>query len=79
MAYEGSRPSAARETASIEVVVVLPWVPATAMGRVPSISAASASERCTTGMPSSAARTSSGLSGRIAEETTTAVVSSARW
>ncbi len=63
----------------MEVVVVLPWVPATAIGRRPSISAARASERCTTGMPSSAARSSSGLSSRIAEETTTQLASSARW
>ncbi|CAM5500941.1 hypothetical protein SFUMM280S_10462 [Streptomyces fumanus] len=78
MAYEGSRPSSARETASIEVVVVLPWVPATASGRRPSIRAARASERWTTGTPSSAARASSGLSARIAEETTTQLASSAR-
>ena len=35
MAYDGSRPSAHSATASIEVVVVLPCVPATAIGRVP--------------------------------------------
>ncbi|CAM5373790.1 hypothetical protein STENM36S_00835 [Streptomyces tendae] len=62
----------------MEVVVVLPWVPATAIGRRPFIRAARASERCTTGMPSSAARASSGLSSRIAEETTTQLASSAR-
>lgn len=79
MAYEGSRFSAESATASIDVVVVLPWVPTTAMARVPVISAARASERCTTGTESSAARTSSGLSARMALETTTQVASSARW
>ncbi len=43
-----------------------------------SIRRARASERCTTGMPSSAARASSGLSARMAEETTTQPASSAR-
>lgn len=78
MAYDGSRPSSERATASIDVVVVLPWVPATAMARRPSISEASASDRCTTGIDSSAARSSSGLSARMALETTTQVASSAR-
>ncbi len=78
MAYEGFRPSSDSDTASIEVVVVLPCVPATAIGRRPSIRRASASERWTTGMPSSAARASSGLSSRIADDTTTQVASSAR-
>ncbi|CAM5556103.1 hypothetical protein STANM309S_06472 [Streptomyces tanashiensis] len=62
----------------MEVVVVLPCVPATAIARRPSMREASASERCTTGMPSSAARASSGLSARMALETTTAEASSAR-
>ncbi len=70
MAYDGSRPSAPRLTASMLVVVVLPCVPATAMARRPPISAASASERCTTGMPRSRAAASSGLSSRMALETT---------
>ena len=78
MAYEGLRSSSLSETASIDVVVVLPCVPATAIGRSPSIRAASASDRCTTGMPSSAARASSGLSCRIADDTTTQLASSAR-
>src|SRR5665647_3014790 len=51
-------------------VVVLPCAPATATTRRPRIRAASATERCSTGMPRSRARTTSGFVGRIAEETT---------
>lgn len=78
MAYEGARLSEERATASIDVVVVLPWVPATAMARRPFIREARASERWTTGMASSFARSSSGLSARMALETTTQDASSAR-
>lgn len=49
------------------------------MARRPFIREASASERCTTGIDSSFARSSSGLSARMALETTTQDASSARW
>jgi hypothetical protein len=52
------------------VVVVLPWVPATAMPRRKRISSASISARGTIGMRCERASISSGLSGRIALDTT---------
>ena len=53
------------------VVVVLPWVPATAIERLSRISSASMSARRTTGRRLARAASSSGLSGWIAVETTT--------
>ena len=54
------------------VVVVLPWVPATAT-TVPGLThCPSASARLTTGMPRSRAARTSGLDGLMAEETTSA-------
>ena len=53
------------------VVVVLPWVPPTAMARLSRISSASMSARRTTGSRRERAASSSGLSGWIAVETTT--------
>ncbi len=56
---------------SIDDVVVLPFVPATATARCPSSSDCSAWERCSTVVPVSRARASSTLSWRIAEDATT--------
>ena len=76
MANDGSSPQCCSATVSIDVVEVLPWVPATAATRRPTVSAASAWARCTTSSPRSRAAASSGLVSRIAVETTT--VASAR-
>ena len=67
----GSSPPAASTLASSEVVVVLPWVPATAMPRRKRISSASISARGTIGMRRSRASSSSGFSALIALDTTT--------
>ena len=67
----GSRPPASSSAATIEVVVVLPWVPAIATQLFSRISSASISARRTTGMRLARAAISSGLSRLIAEETTT--------
>ena len=56
------------ELAIIEVVVVLPWVPATAIPRLRLISSASIWARCITGMPRSTAALSSGLTAGMVEE-----------
>jgi hypothetical protein len=64
------------------VVVVLPWVPPTAMFERRRISSASMSARRTTGRPRARAPTSSGLSARIALEITTTSASArfaSRW
>jgi hypothetical protein len=67
----GSSPPLSSSVATSEVVVVLPWVPATATHDFRRISSASICERCTTGRRLSRAIASSGLSRRIAVETTT--------
>ena len=67
----GSKPPASSSAATIEVVVVLPWVPAMATQLFSRISSASISARRTTGSRCARAATSSGLSGLIAEEMTT--------
>src|ERR1700757_1841304 len=56
----------------MEVVVVLPCVPATAITRRPAITEASAAARCTTRIPRLVASASSGLSGRMVLETPSA-------
>src|SRR3954469_6045858 len=71
MAKEGSAPQACTATVSIEVVDVLPWVPAAATLRRPAITEASATARGSTRRSRSRAATSSGLSERMAVETTT--------
>ena len=71
MANDGSAPQCWIATVSSEVVVVLPWVPATATARRPTITEASAPARCTTASPRRRASTSSGLDSRIAVDTTT--------
>src|SRR4051795_7701635 len=78
MAKDGSAPQACTATVSIEVVEVLPCVPATATLRRPAMTAASATARGSTRRPRSRAAASSGLSARIAVETTT-VSTSPRW
>ncbi len=67
----GSNPPESSSAATMDVVVVLPWVPATATQLFSRISSASISARRTTGRRRARAVTSSGLSGLIAEETTT--------
>ena len=67
----GSKPPASSKVATIEVVVVLPCVPAIATQRFSRISSASISARRTTGRRFARAAASSGLSRLIAVETTT--------
>ena len=55
---------------SMEVVVVLPCVPATAITRRPAMTEASAAARCRTRIPRRVASASSGLSARMALDTT---------
>ena len=62
MTKEGSFPAFCKITVTIEVVVVLPCVPATEMAVVFSSNSASAIALLTTGIPSSVALTTSGLS-----------------
>src|SRR5579883_632586 len=63
----GSKPPASSSAATMEVVVVLPWVPAMATQLFSRISSASISARRTTGSRRARATTSSGLSRRIAD------------
>src|SRR5512146_538192 len=72
----GSQPAAARTVATIEVVVVLPWVPAMAIPYFIRINSASISARGMTGIFRRCASTTSGLSFFTAEETTTTCPSS---
>ncbi len=64
----GSSPPASRIAATIEVVVVLPWVPPTAIENCSRISSASISARRTSGIRRSRATTISGLVGLTAVE-----------
>ena len=68
----GCQPAARRISASIDDVVVLPWLPATAIVVRVATMARSASARRSTGMPRSRAATTSGLLSGIAVEMTTA-------
>ena len=63
MANDGSTPQACTATVSIEVVEVLPCVPATAMLRRPAITAASATARGSTRRPRSRRRDQLGVVG----------------
>ena len=72
MTHVGSSPASPSTAETSEVVVVLPWVPAMAMPCLKRMSSASIIARGTTGMCSSRARTTSGLSGLTADDTTTA-------
>jgi hypothetical protein len=67
----GSSPPRSSTSAIIEVVVVLPCDPATAIEKRSRISSASISARGITGIPRSLAATISGLVDRTADETTT--------
>ena len=60
---------------AIAVVVVLPWVPATAISRFSAQSSASSAPRWSTAAPRSRASASSGFSSPIAVETTTSAPS----
>ena len=71
MTAVGSRPACASITAIIEVVVVFPCAPATAMENFSRISSANISARGITGTFSRPASRISGLSGRTADEITT--------
>ena len=75
MKKAGSAPIARSAQTTIAVVVVLPWVPATAISRFSAQSSASSSPRWITAAPRSRASASSGLSSPIAVETTTSAPS----
>ncbi len=63
----GFTPACRKACASMEVVVVLPWVPDTPMAKgAPSISWPMRSQRSIWGMPSRAASARSGFSGAMA-------------
>ena len=68
----GSSPAWFRMVAAIEVVVVLPWLPATAMPYFRRISSASSSPRGITGICSRRASCTSGFCSSTAELTTSA-------
>ena len=67
----GSSLAASSSAAISDVVVVLPWVPATAIAHFRRISSPSISARRTTGTRAPRAASISGLSGLIAEDITT--------
>src|SRR6185503_19123125 len=71
----GSTPARSSTTAIIDVVVVLPCEPATAIENRSRISSASISARGMTGMPRRVASTTSGFEGRTADDTTTTCAS----
>src|SRR5688572_10450220 len=71
MTAVGSSPARSRVCAIIDVVVVFPCEPATAMAKRSRISSASISARAITGTPWPSASTISGLVRRTAEEMTT--------
>ena len=70
-AKDGSSPQCCSATVSMDVVVVLPCVPATATLRYPRIRATSATVRGSTRKPRARASTSSGFDSGTAEDTTT--------
>ena len=72
MTKVGSSPSREHITETMDVVVVFPWVPATATLRLPRISAASTCAREKIGMSCRCASFSSTLPAGIAADTTTA-------
>ena len=67
----GSRPARSSTSAIIDVVVVLPCEPATAIEKRSRISSASISARGMTGMSRRCASTTSGFVGFTADDTTT--------
>ena len=76
-AHAGSRRAPRSAATAMPVVVVLPWVPATAISSRSASSPASAAARWMTGRPRSRAARTSGLSARTAVETMTRSTSSA--
>src|SRR5258707_654757 len=66
----GSKLAASSSAATSEVVVVLPWVPATATDHLSRISSPSISARRTTGSRRDRAAATSGLAALTADETT---------
>jgi hypothetical protein len=74
----GSRPEHPSTWAMREVVVVLPWLPATAMPSLSRISSASISARGMTGILRRSASSSSAFVARMADEKTT-TSASPRW
>ena len=78
IANDGSAPQCWSATVSSDVVVVLPWVPATATTLRPCITEARAAERGSIRSPSRCASTTSGLVSRTAVETTS-VSASRTW
>ena len=64
----GSAPAFTRMWDSMELVVVLPCAPATVTARLPFMSRARMSLRCTMRLPAACAATISGLSGLMALE-----------
>lgn len=68
MTAVGSFPAMARMVASMDVVVVLPWVPAMAMENFMRMSSASISARGITGRVLALAAAHSGLSSFTADE-----------
>jgi hypothetical protein len=77
-AYVGSAPAATKAEVSNEVVVVFPWVPATATTRSPAITDHSPAERGSTRSPRRLPSSTSGLSSRAAV-VTTSVSASPTW
>ncbi len=71
IAKDGSAPHACKATASIDELVVFPWVPATAMLLESDISTARAAARVRIGSFNCCARIRSGLDSEIALEYTT--------
>ena len=77
MRYDGSSPIRSRACAAIELVVVLPCVPAMASVRFSALTSASSSLRCSSRSPRAAAAARSGLSAAMAVDTTTSTSSPA--
>ena len=69
---DGSSPHSASMTATIDAVVLLPWVPVTAMAALDRVSPASITPRGMTGSPRRNASLTSALSSATAAETTSA-------
>ena len=76
---EGDSPASTRMSTSIDEVVVLPWVPATATVSRRAAIPASTCARRTTGTPRSVAATTSGLVAGTAVEMATSARSSGRF
>ena len=71
MMNDGRSPASTSTRASMELVVVLPWVPATAMVRLTEAMAGRIWLRVATGTPAARAARTSGLAAEMAEEMAT--------